>query len=197
MKRRGFLLAVCVAASILMRDVSAHPKKLVRKPFRKKQSSGQKKIIKKKSVRQQKPVSNHATLGAPRTSPVKKNIARVHVYKKSHLDCCEEWVEHLTTNGFTVKVSHVDNPSEYSKKLGVPKQLGACHTAVVNGYVIEGHVPAEEIKRLIKTKPAVVGLAVPGMPSGAPGFGSHQAQSYNVILLGKDGHHMLYRHYGA
>lgn len=140
---------------------------------------------------------DYAALGTPKKKPVHQHVAHVQLYKNRALACCEEWAEHLRMHGFTVNTDHVDNPAHIGRQHGVPRQLGACHTALVDGYVIEGHVPAEDIKRLVKTRPSVVGLAVPGMPSGSPGLGGEPAQAYNVVLLRKDGEHVLYRHYPA
>jgi hypothetical protein len=94
----------------------------------------------------------------------------VTVYKSPTCGCCKEWVKHMQANGFTV-TTHDVNDIVYAKTTnGVPLMLASCHTAIVGGYVIEGHVPASDIKRLLKEHPPVKGLAAPGMPNGAPGM---------------------------
>lgn len=112
----------------------------------------------------------------------------VEVYKSPTCGCCKKWVEHLKENGFTVTVH--DNPQimPIKKKQGVPEELQSCHTAIVDGYTIEGHVPASDIKRLLTEKPAVKGLAVGGMPIGSPGMEmGEQKEPYNVISFDEKG----------
>lgn len=119
----------------------------------------------------------------------------IDVYKNDGCGCCKEWVKHLQANGFQVNVHDVDNPSEMRAKLGVPARLDSCHTGTVAGYVIEGHVPAADIKRLLATKPSAKGLAVPGMPLGAPGMEGPRREPYDVLLVRADGHAAVYQHY--
>src|SRR5438046_8745217 len=94
----------------------------------------------------------------------------VQVFKTATCGCCKKWVEHLKSNGFAVNVTDVASTAEYRKKYGVPDALQSCHTAIVNGYSIEGHVPAADIQRLLKSGAKAKGLAVPGMPMGCPGM---------------------------
>jgi hypothetical protein len=103
-------------------------------------------------------------------------------------------VGHLRASGFTVKTDDVQDVAAIKARHGVPKPLESCHTAVVEGYVIEGHVPAETIKRLLRERPAVAGLAVPGMPLGSPGMESpgHPAQRYNVLTFDRGGRTTVY-----
>ena len=110
------------------------------------------------------------------------------VYKSATCGCCKEWVKHLQANGFSVKAHDVSDLMSYKNANGVPMKLGSCHTATVDGYVIEGHVPATDIKRLLKERPAVSGLAVPGMPVGSPGMeqGDHKDR-YEVLTFDKQG----------
>ena len=113
---------------------------------------------------------------------------KVTVYKTRTCGCCGKWVEHLKTNGFTVDVQEVVSTSESRKKYGVPDELASCHTAVVNGYTVEGHVPADDITRLLKTKPKAAGIAVPGMPMGSPGMEQGgRRDSYRTLLFKADG----------
>jgi hypothetical protein len=94
----------------------------------------------------------------------------VQVYKLSTCGCCASWVQHLEANGFTTRVMNLDDLSEIKAANNVPGPAQSCHTATVDGYVIEGHVPAADVRRLLKERPAVLGLAVPGMPIGSPGM---------------------------
>lgn len=121
----------------------------------------------------------------------------IEVYKSASCGCCTAWVRHLEENGFKVKAQNVANPSDYREKFGIPNELGSCHTAKVNGYAIEGHVPASEIKRLLAERPKAKGLAVPSMPMGSPGMEGHRSDPYDVLLVKTDGQHTVYRHYNA
>jgi hypothetical protein len=119
----------------------------------------------------------------------------IEVYKSASCGCCEEWVKHLRANGFQVNAHNVANPSDMREKMGMPGRLGSCHTAVVGGYAIEGHVPAAEIRRLLAAKPEAKGLAVPAMPPGSPGMEGPARMPYDVLLVRKDGTTMVYKHY--
>lgn len=107
----------------------------------------------------------------------------INVYKSPTCGCCGAWIKHLRDNGMEVAAHDVANPGEMRAKMGIPDQMGSCHTAVVEGYAIEGHVPAADIKRLLATKPKAVGLAVPGMPLGSPGMEADRKDAYNVYLV--------------
>lgn len=111
----------------------------------------------------------------------------IDVYKSPTCGCCSKWVKHLRDNGFTVRAHDVQNVAPYKIKYGVSQPLASCHTATVNGYTIEGHVPAADIKRLLKEKPKVTGLAVPGMPMGSPGMEGHRKDAYNVFSFDPNG----------
>jgi hypothetical protein len=119
----------------------------------------------------------------------------IEVYKSATCGCCEEWVKHLRANGFKVNAHNVANPSDMREKMGIPDRLGSCHTAVVDGYAIEGHVPAADIKRLLATKPKAKGLAVPAMPAGSPGMEGPTHMPYDVLLVGSNGTTTVYKHY--
>lgn len=121
----------------------------------------------------------------------------IEVYKSASCGCCHLWIDHLRANGFTVKAYDVANPSDYREKFGIPNELGSCHTGVVAGYAIEGHVPAQDVKRLLAERPRAIGLAVPGMPLGSPGMEGPRKDSYDVVLVQAKGRHKVYRHYGA
>ncbi|HKQ31093.1 MAG TPA: DUF411 domain-containing protein [Burkholderiales bacterium] len=111
----------------------------------------------------------------------------IEVYKSPTCGCCGKWVKHLEANGFKVKAHDVDDVSVYKERFGVPVALGACHTAKVGDYAIEGHVPAEDIKRLLKERPKVKGIGVAGMPAGSPGMESPHPERYEVKSFDLDG----------
>ena len=115
----------------------------------------------------------------------------MEVYKSPTCGCCSKWVEHVRQAGFTVKVTDLADAAldAFKTKHAIPRTAQSCHSALVGGYVVEGHVPASEIVRLLKDKPAVAGIAVAGMPMGSPGMEvpSGQTQTYNVITFDKQG----------
>ena len=124
--------------------------------------------------------------------------AAVEVWKAPTCGCCKDWIVHLEANGFKVQVHDSGNTAARAR-LGIPMRLGSCHTALVDGYAIEGHVPAREIRRLLAERPGAVGLAVPGMPVGSPGmdgpaYGARK-DAYDVLLVRKDGSTTSYQHY--
>ncbi len=122
----------------------------------------------------------------------------VTVWKSPTCGCCKDWVRHLEAHGFEVRTHDIGN-TDARARLGMPVAYGSCHTAQVGAYAIEGHVPAREIKRLLKERPDAVGLAVPAMPRGSPGmdgpeYGGHQ-DPYDVLLVRKDGRVTPYQSY--
>jgi hypothetical protein len=121
----------------------------------------------------------------------------VEVYKSESCGCCESWIEHLKANGFTVQAQNVPSPSDYREKFGIPQELGACHTGLVQGYALEGHVPASEIKRLLAERPKAKGLAVPSMPLGSPGMEGSRRDPYDVFLVQAGGRRSIYKHYNG
>jgi len=122
----------------------------------------------------------------------------IEVFKTQTCGCCAKWVEHLKANGFTPNVKDVASTAEYQRKFGVPDGLRSCHTAVVGGYTIEGHVPAADILRLLKERSKAKGLAVPGMPIGSPGMeqGSRR-DPYSVIMFDSNGKSVEFQKYSA
>ena len=118
----------------------------------------------------------------------------VEVYKTSTCGCCRIWVEHLQSSGFTVRTTDVEDLSGIKTKHGVPSRLQSCHTGVVDGYVVEGHVPAADIQRMLKERPKVAGLAVAGMPIGSPGMEVKGVtpQPFDVMAFQKDGKSSVY-----
>jgi hypothetical protein len=123
---------------------------------------------------------------------------QITVYKTPTCGCCGVWVNHLKEAGFQVVVKEVPSTAEYQTRYGVPEKLRSCHTATVEEYFIEGHVPASEIQRLLKERPKAKGLTVPGMPIGSPGMEvGDRRDKYSVILLQADGKASVYREYPA
>ena len=126
-------------------------------------------------------------------TPVSTEVAQaaalplVVVYKSPSCGCCESWIAHMKAAGFPVEAKDVDNMDAIKTKVGVPYGKGSCHTAEVGGYVVEGHVPAEAIRRLLSERPEATGLAVPGMPAGSPGmdFPGVDPEPYEAFLFGQ------------
>jgi hypothetical protein len=129
------------------------------------------------------------TTAAVRTSPSDASAKKpvITVYKDPSCGCCKNWIAHLIKHGYRVDAKDSPNMTEIKRTLGVPTGLTACHTAMVNGYLIEGHVPAADIDRLLAQKPKVAGLAVPGMPAGSPGMEGASAQRYQVLTFDNTG----------
>ncbi|MFH1494370.1 MAG: DUF411 domain-containing protein [Pseudomonadota bacterium] len=120
----------------------------------------------------------------------------IDVYKSPTCGCCGKWIDHLKANGFTVRSHNTNNVTEHKTRLGVPLGYGSCHTAEVGGYLVEGHVPAREIKRLLKGKPLARGLVVPAMPMGSPGMEmGGRKDTYAVFLVNRNGSTQTYAHY--
>jgi hypothetical protein len=119
----------------------------------------------------------------------------VFVYKTPSCGCCTDWVDHLRANGFAVTVEDVADLDAVKARLGVPRDLASCHTATVGGYVVEGHVPAGDVRRLLGEKPDAIGLAVPGMPIGSPGMErGDEREPYAVIAFGARGRSVFATH---
>ena len=114
------------------------------------------------------------------------------VYKSATCGCCRRWVEHVQAHGFAVRAFDVEDLREVKATAGVPAALQSCHTAYVGAYVVEGHVPADVIHRLLEERPRVAGLAVPGMPAGSPGMEGGPAQRYDVIAFERSGRTRVY-----
>ena len=116
----------------------------------------------------------------------------IMVYKSPTCGCCKKWIKHLEEEGFNVTAKDTRNMKEIKKKMGVQPYLQSCHTAKVGKYYIEGHVSASDIKRLLKEKPDIKGLSVPGMPMGSPGMEGHRKDKYNVIAIDNDNNPTVY-----
>lgn len=119
----------------------------------------------------------------------------IMVYKSPTCGCCKKWVNHLRKEGFNVKTKDYRDMKPIKQTIGVKGQYQSCHTAKVGKYFIEGHVPAKDIKKLLKDKPDIKGLAVPGMPMGSPGMEGHRKDKYNVIAVDKNNTSSIYSSY--
>lgn len=124
-------------------------------------------------------------------------VPTVTVYKTPTCGCCVLWVDHMTEAGFEVETVDVASLEDVKARLGVPNTLASCHTAIVGDYVVEGHVPAEDVERLLAEQPDAAGLAVPGMPIGSPGMEveGRPADSYDVFLFTRDGRARVFAHH--
>lgn len=129
-----------------------------------------------------------AALAAITALPVWAGGEEVVMYKDPSCGCCGKWAEHMRTNGFAVKEIATSKMSQVKRDAGVPQALGSCHTAQVGGYVVEGHVPAADVRRMLAERPAITGLSAPGMPLGSPGMeGPYPAERYEVVSFDRDG----------
>jgi hypothetical protein len=119
------------------------------------------------------------------------------VFKAPTCNCCDGWIEHLKANGFEATMQEINDSElrELKKKQGIPPALQTCHTGIVNNYVIEGHVPAAQIHRVLKERPKALGLAVPGMPQGSPGMEGARIEEYSVFLFDSAGQASVYAQY--
>jgi len=122
---------------------------------------------------------------------------KVVMYKPPTCDCCTGWADHLRQGGFTVAIEKREDMDAIKTKFGVSKKLASCHTAIVDGYVIEGHVPAADIERLLKERPDIVGLTAPGMPMKSPGMQTvgQQPKGYDVLAFDKNGKTTVFHRY--
>ncbi len=139
-------------------------------------------------------------VGLPRWAGAQRAQApQIEVWKSPTCGCCKDWIAHVQASGFAVKVNETGNTAARAR-LGIAEWFGSCHAAVVGGCVIEGHVPAADIRRLLAERPAAIGLAVPGMPVGSPGMDGPEYRgrrdAYDVLLLRADGTAAVFRRYG-
>ena len=120
------------------------------------------------------------------------SLVSMKVYKDPNCGCCTLWIEHLEKNGFKVEVMDLPDLSAVKAKYGVGQELQSCHTGVVGDYTVEGHVPADLIHKMLKDKPAIAGLAVPGMPMGSPGMEGATKERYDVLTFDRAGRTTVY-----
>jgi hypothetical protein len=128
-----------------------------------------------------------------------QSLPAMDVWKSPTCGCCNDWITHLEANGFKVKAVNVPDSRHVRARFGIPAKYGSCHTGLVGGYVVEGHVPAREIKRLLREKPVARGLSVPGMPIGSPGMDGPAyggvKDPYDVVLILADGSASVFASY--
>lgn len=140
------------------------------------------------------------TFGVGMATFVNAKPIQMEIWKSPTCGCCNDWIDHMKQNGFEVKINETGN-REAHQKFNIDNKLASCHTAVVDGYVVEGHVPADDVKRLLAEKPDAVGLTAPGMPVGSPGMDGEVYQGrkdpYDVILIKKDGNHQIFNSHNA
>lgn len=139
-----------------------------------------------------------ATLPAWAASPTAKDLPVLQVWKDPSCGCCKDWISYLQRDGFQVHVFETGNTA-VRQRLGLPQKYASCHTALIAGYVVEGHVNAREIRRLLAEKPKAIGLSVPGMPIGSPGMDGPEyggrKDPYDVVLVLPDGSGRVYQSY--
>jgi len=144
--------------------------------------------------------SNTATMPVAATGDAarSKALPLMVVHKSASCGCCGLWVEHMQQAGFEVEVRNTEDLGPVKQRLGVPYGKGSCHTAEVGGYFVEGHIPADDVKRLLAEKPAAKGLVLPGMPAGSPGMEmpDGRVQPYVVELVGADGNTEVFAQHG-
>ncbi len=116
------------------------------------------------------------------------------VYKTPTCGCCKKWVTHLESAGFTVKTTDLDNLSDIKTQFDIPRKLQSCHTGVIDGYIVEGHVPADVVEKMLREKPDIAGITVPGMPIGSPGMEveGRPADRYDILAFDKNGETTVY-----
>jgi len=125
-----------------------------------------------------------------------QSLPVVEVTKRPNCGCCTAWADHLRAKGFEVKITESEELWNVKRRAGIPQDLDACHTAKVGGYVVEGHVPADDIKRLLSERPDVKGLSVPGMPVGSPGMEvGDRTEPYDVLSFDADGNTKVFQSY--
>ena len=135
--------------------------------------------------------------GAGDSDPAADTVSsgEITMYRGEGCDCCLRWANYLQDEGFVVHDALVNDLRNVKQEREVPDRMASCHTAVIDGYVVEGHVPAREIRRLIDEKPEAIGIAVPGMPVGSPGMEGFFTETYEVILFDSEGNRQVYARY--
>ncbi len=137
-------------------------------------------------------------LAQAKTTPAPRKPLEIVVNRSPSCGCCGKWLEHLKSNHFNVVDKMLDNVQSIKDQYGVTPELASCHTALIDGYVVEGHVPADDIKKVLATKPKIVGIAAPGMPMGSPGMEmGTKKDAYQVVSFDKDKNTQVFSQYGA
>ena len=129
-------------------------------------------------------------------SPVAMAANAIDVYRDPSCSCCGAWISYLRAQGYAVTVHEDQAMAAVKTRLGVPPDAASCHTALIGGYIIEGHVPVEDIRRLLAEHPKARGLAAPGMPMGSPGMEMGKPERYDVVLIGRDGSSRVFATHG-
>ncbi len=124
-----------------------------------------------------------------------QKVPQITVYKSPTCGCCSKWVKHLEENGIKVEAHNTQDMKSIKQKIGINGKHQSCHTGLIGGYYIEGHVPAQDIKRLLAEKPEAAGLSVPRMPMGSPGMEGHRKDPYSVLLIQKNGDSKIFSSY--
>jgi hypothetical protein len=135
------------------------------------------------------PAKKTTPAASAKAAPAKPHLS---VYKSPTCGCCAKWVEYMEANGFTAAVTNMPDVTPVKASNGLPPRLSSCHTTLIAGYVIEGHVPVSDIRRLLKEKPPIAGLAAPGMPAGSPGMDVPNSPAYDIIAFDKTGKTSVY-----
>lgn len=144
-------------------------------------------------------VAGVAAAGLPGVVHAQSLAPRIEVYKSPTCGCCSAWVEHMARAGFAVDAHDIDQDALYALKArsGITPELASCHTALVDGYVVEGHVPAEDVARLLAERPEAIGLSVPGMPIGSPGMEmGNQRDVFDTLMVMGDGSTEVFQRHG-
>lgn len=131
--------------------------------------------------------STLALIGSARAEPM-----AVMLYKNPECGCCDGYADYLRRNGFTVTAKATNDLSEISRKAGIPPELQGCHTAFISGYVVDGHVPVEAVKKLLAERPSIKGITLPGMPAGSPGMVGDKEEPFTIFAIAADGHPSVY-----
>ncbi len=128
----------------------------------------------------------------------KDEVVEIVVHRSPTCGCCGKWVDHLKQNNFKVQEVITEDVQAVKDNYGVTKEMASCHTAIVDGYVVEGHVPASDIRTMLKNKPEITGIAVPGMPKGTPGMEMDGAKdAYQVLSFNKKNQYQVFNNYKA
>jgi hypothetical protein len=144
------------------------------------------------AVAAESPAAATPVAAATPAANVDGELPLVTVYKDPNCGCCSKWVDHMKAEGFEVKTIDTPNVGEVKKEYGIGPELQSCHTALVGSYALEGHVPADVVKKLLAEKPTVAGLAVPGMPAGSPGMEGATRERYDVLTFDRAGKTSVY-----
>jgi len=161
------------------------------------------KIMSSPSIVHSRSLTRRSALGIAALALVMPSVSAfaqtpaILVQKDPNCGCCSGWARHLKEAGFAVTTQETTDLRPVRKRLGVPADLAACHTAEVDGYVLEGHVPVVAVRRLLEKRPTAIGLAVPGMPAGSPGMEGGTPQRYDVVLFGRTGRQPFMHYVGS